>query len=112
MPTKLPNPPKAYEVFRERHPKLAEAWDRIAEAGEEGPLDARAARLVKLGIAIGAMRESAVHSAVRKALAAGASEAELRQAVALAAGTLGMPSAVAIDGWIDDELRKLAAAGR
>ena len=108
MSTKLPKPPKAYELFRERYPKLGEAWDTIAEAGEAGPLDARVARLVKLGIAIGAMREGAVHSAVRKALAAGANESEIRQVVALAAGTLGMPSAVAIDDWVDAEIRKLA----
>jgi alkylhydroperoxidase/carboxymuconolactone decarboxylase family protein YurZ len=39
-----------------------------------------------------------------KALAAGIPEAELIQAVALAAGTLGMPSTVAIHTWVRDVL--------
>lgn len=111
MSPKLAKPPKAYERFRERYPRLGEAWDKIAEGGEQGPLDARVVRLVKLGIAIGAMREGSVHSAVRKALAAGASEEELRQVVALAAGTLGLPSTVAVDDWVDSEIRKVERRG-
>ena len=63
-------------------------------------------RLIKLGIAIGAMRESAVHSSVRKALALGITQQELDQVVALAAGTLGLPSTVAIYSWIRDVLER------
>ena len=65
-----PKPPKAYEEFIERYPKLGQAWDLIHAAGV-GPLDDKTARPVKLGIAIGAMRDSAIHSSVRKALAQG-----------------------------------------
>jgi len=111
MNPKLAKPPKAYEIFRERYPKLAEAWDRIAEAGEVGPIGAREMRLIKLGIAIGAMREGAVHSSVRKALAAGASPEAIRQVVALAAGTLGLPSTVAIDTWVESEMKKAKLGG-
>ena len=46
--------------------------------------------MVKLGIAIGAMREGAVHSSVRKALASGITKKEVDQVIALAAGTLGL----------------------
>ena len=106
---KMPKPPKAYDEFRRKYPQLGEAWDKIGEAGESGPLDGRVVRLVKLGIAIGAMREGAIHSGVRKALAVGVSLEEIRQVVALAAGTLGMPSTVAIDTWVESELGK---AGR
>ncbi len=106
---KMPKPPKAYDEFRRKYPKLGEAWDMIGEAGESGPLDAREVRLIKLGIAIGAMREGAIHSGVRKALAVGVSVEEIRQVVALAAGTVGMPSTVAIDTWVESELGK---AGR
>jgi alkylhydroperoxidase/carboxymuconolactone decarboxylase family protein YurZ len=42
-------------------------------------------RLIKLAIAIGAMREGAVHSGVRKALAAGIAVDEIEQVVASAA---------------------------
>ena len=101
-----PKPPKTYETFVRRYPKLAEAWERIAEAGRDGPLDAKTARLIKLGIAVGAMREGAVHSGVRKALAAGISVEEIEQIVVLAASTLGMPSTVAVFTWAHDEIGK------
>lgn len=95
-------PPKTYEDFITRFPELGKAWSTIAEAGREGPLDTRTQRLIKLGIAIGAMREGAVHASVRKAKALGISREELDQVVALAAGTLGMPSVVAAFSWIND----------
>jgi len=58
----------------------------------------------KLAIAIGAMREGAVHASARKALAQGVSKDEMYQIVALAAGTLGLPSTVAVYTWIEDVL--------
>jgi alkylhydroperoxidase/carboxymuconolactone decarboxylase family protein YurZ len=97
-----PEPPKAYRAFVTRFPKLGQAWDLLGEAGLEGPLDPRTARLLKLAIAIGAGREGAVHASARKALAMGITLAEMEQVVALAAGTLGMPAAVAAHTWILD----------
>ena len=67
----LPKPPATYERFSERFPRIRAAWDMIGEAGKDGPLDENTCRLIKLAIAIGAMREGAVHSGVRKALAMG-----------------------------------------
>jgi len=96
----LPTPPKAYSDFIARYPKLGEAWDKIHEAGAVGPLDERTQRLVKLAIAVGAMREGAIRSNVRKARAGGVEVAAIEQVVALAASTLGMPSTVAVDSWI------------
>jgi alkylhydroperoxidase/carboxymuconolactone decarboxylase family protein YurZ len=102
MAGKPPKAPKTYTSFIARYPKLGEAWQTIAEAGNEGPLDARTVRLVKLAVAVGAMREGAVHASVRKALAMGISREEIAQVVALAAGTLGMPATVAIHTWTDE----------
>lgn len=102
----LKEPPKKYRAFINRYPKLGQAWDLIHEAEEEGPLDARVRRLVKLAIAIGAFREGAVHASARKALAAGASPEELEQVVALGAATLGMPSTVAAYTWVRDVLKE------
>ena len=76
----------------------------MAEAEQEGPLDERTQRLVKLGISIGAMREGAVHSNVRKALAIGVTSEEIMQIVALAASNLGMPATVAVYSWVRDIL--------
>lgn len=104
MKTQTPKPPKAYDDFVRRFPKLGEAWALLAEGGQEGPLDERTARLVKLGIAIGAMREGAIRSGVRKAAALGILRPELEQVIALAAGTLGLPSTVAVWTWVRDDL--------
>jgi 4-carboxymuconolactone decarboxylase len=100
----VPKPPAAYEHFVNRYPKIGQAWELIAQAGREGPLDEKTARLAKLAIAIGAMREGAIHANVRKAMALGVTRAEIDQIVALSASTLGLPSAVAVFSWIDERL--------
>ncbi len=93
-------PPAAHSEFVRRFAKLGQAWDLVNEEGSGGPLDAKTQRLVKLAIAIGAMREGAVHSGVRKARDAGASLEELEQVVALGASTIGFPATVAAWTWI------------
>lgn len=100
------DPPKKYSAFIERFPKLGEAWDAIHEAEAQGPLDPRTCRLVKVAVAVGALKEGAVHAAARKALKAGVSAEELAQVVVLATATLGMPSAVAAHSWIQDVLER------
>src|SRR5687768_4448277 len=92
--------PDSYRKFLERYPKLGDAWESAREAEETGPFDAKTRRVMKLAIAVGAMREGAVRSAVRKALAEGVEPDAIRQVVALSATTIGFPSAVAIDTWI------------
>ena len=100
---KRSKPPAVHQQFVRRFPGIGRAWDLVNEQGGEGPLDARAQRLAKLAIAIGAMREGAVHSAVRKASDAGVALAEMEQVVALAASTIGFPSSVAVWSWIREE---------
>ena len=102
MSDKLPKAPRTYDEFSETFPTLRKAWDLLGDAAKEGPLDARTARLIKLGIAIGAMREGAVHSGARKARALGATTEELQQIVALSSSIIGMPSAVAVWTWLRD----------
>ena len=96
--------PAAHQAFVRRFPRLGQAWDLVNEEGAGGPLDAKTQRLLKLAIAVGAMREGAVHSGVRKARDAGASAEEIEQVVALAASTIGFPSAVATWRWVRDVL--------
>ncbi len=102
----LPKPPKAYQTFIARYPKLGEAWDSMNEAGAEGPLDEKTARLIKFAIAVGALREGAIRSSVRKAKALGIPEAELRQVISLAPTLVGMPATVAVDSWVDAAYNK------
>jgi alkylhydroperoxidase/carboxymuconolactone decarboxylase family protein YurZ len=99
-----PQPPETYQAFVKRYPRIAQAWDLIASAGKEGPLDDRTCRLLKLAAAVGALREGAVHANVRKALAVGIRRDEIEQIIALCAGTIGLPATVAIYSWIQDTL--------
>lgn len=101
-----PKPPQTYLDFLKRYPTLGRAWEMIAEAGAEGPLDERTRRLVKLAAAVGALREGAVHSSVRKAVALNISREEIEQVIALAAGTIGLPAAVAVYSWVQDFFHK------
>lgn len=96
-------PPALHQQFVRRFSRLGEAWDRVNEEGADGPLDAKTQRLLKLAIAIGAMREGAVHSGVRKAGDVGATLAEMEQVVALAASTIGLPATVAAWSWVKEE---------
>ncbi len=98
--------PDVYLGFREHYPAVATALDGLGEAVDgAGPLDERGVRLVKLGLAVGALAEGAVKSNARKALAAGASPDEVRQVGILAITTCGFPTAIAGLGWIDEVLK-------
>ena len=99
-------PPRTFDEFSAAFPKLREAWDLLGDAAAEGPLDEKTQRLIKLGIAIGAMREGAVHSSVRKARSLDITSEEMNQVVALSASVIGMPSAVAVWTWIRDVEKK------
>jgi alkylhydroperoxidase/carboxymuconolactone decarboxylase family protein YurZ len=103
--SQLSKPPDTYLEFTKRFPKLGKAWEQLGDAGLDGPLDEKTARLIKLAVAIGCLREGAVHSAARKALAAGASREAIEQVIALAASTLGLPATVAVYTWIRDETK-------
>lgn len=97
-------PPQAFQDFVRRYPRIGEAWGLVSEQGRQGPLDTTTQRLVKLAVAVGALREGAVHSAVRKALDAGVDVEAIEQVVALAASTIGFPPAVAAWCWVRDVL--------
>lgn len=103
--------PQAHQDFIARYPGLAQAWELIAQASRQGPLDEKTVRLLKLATAIGAMREGSVHASVRKALALGIPRAEIEQVVAIAASALGLPAVVAVYTWVQDELTGAKKAG-
>ena len=100
----MPESPQAHKDFIAKYPQLGKAWELIAAAGQQGSLDEKTVRLLKLATAIGAMREGSVHASVRKALAMGIPRTEIEQVVAVAASVLGLPSVVATHTWVQDEL--------
>jgi alkylhydroperoxidase/carboxymuconolactone decarboxylase family protein YurZ len=84
-------------------PRLSHAiCSRIVFVHPTGPLDARSARFVKLGVAIGAQAEGAVRSHARRALAENMTPDEVRHVGLLALTTIGFPHTVAGLGWIDE----------
>lgn len=104
--SKLQKPPATFVAFQQKFPQIAQAWDQLSAAGQQGPLDETTQRLIKLAVAVGSLREGAVHSATRKALAAGASRDAIEQVIALAASTIGLPPSVAVFSWVQEQLNK------
>src|SRR5215831_13044478 len=101
-PDKLP---PIVEGLARDHPEIWEAYNRLGlAAAQGGPLDARTERLVKLALAVGAGLQGAVHSHVRRGLAAGLTQHELEQVALLAITTVGWPSAMAALSWIKEEI--------
>jgi 4-carboxymuconolactone decarboxylase len=97
--------PDIYVSFRRRYADAASALDSLASAADaSGPLDSHTRRLVKLGIAVGAVSRGAVRSNARKALSEGASPDEIRHVALLATTTSGFPTTIATLGWIDEVL--------
>ena len=102
MKTKLPDVPAK---FARQHPEIWATFESLAsQCHEAGPLDAKTARLVKLGIALGAGLEGGVHAQVRNALAGGITPAELRHVVLLGLTTVGFPASMAALTWVNDLL--------
>jgi 4-carboxymuconolactone decarboxylase len=97
--------PERYRDFKKEYQPVWEAYNRLGAAvHQQGPLDEKTRTLVKLGIAVGARMEGAVHSHTRKALNAGASPDEIRHAVLLAMPTIGFPGTMAALSWVEDQL--------
>lgn len=100
-------PTRQYHDFVAAYPGVGEAHHAFGAAlADAGPLAARDAHLVKLGIAIGTQHEGAVHAHTRKCLAAGCTPDELRHAAVLAATTIGWPRMIAAFMWVEDELAR------
>jgi alkylhydroperoxidase/carboxymuconolactone decarboxylase family protein YurZ len=98
--------PPIVEDLARAYPALWEAYNRLGQAAAEaGPLDEKTERLVKLAIAVGAGREGAVHSHVRRGRGAGLTRDELRHVALLAITTIGWPAAIAALTWIEDAMK-------
>jgi alkylhydroperoxidase/carboxymuconolactone decarboxylase family protein YurZ len=99
--------PGIYRHFEDAFPDVHTAHQELARrCYEAGPIDERTARLIKLGIAIGAQADGSVRSHARRALHEGHSEAELRHVAILALTTIGFPHMTAGLEWIEEVLTK------
>ena len=99
--------PKNYSWIETRFGKAMKAHQRL---GEEllaaGPLKKRQAHLIQLAAAAAARSEGAVHSHVRRALAAGVKPEEIYHALVLLVSTIGFPAVSAALSWARDVIGK------
>jgi AhpD family alkylhydroperoxidase len=103
--------PKPFLDFSRAHADVVSAYEALGQAcAQAGPLDARTRELIKLGMAIGGRLEGAVHAHARRALAAGATPAEVQHVVTLAIPTVGFPTTIAAFTWVADVLSGRAQA--
>lgn len=99
--------PKPYQKLKKRNPEYIAAVDAVREAALKwGPIDEKTAHLIQLAAATAVRSEGAVHSHVRRALAAGASPEEVRHALILLTSTIGFPNVMAALSWADDVIGK------
>ena len=108
--SKTPGPgklPGRFVDFQKRFPEVFRAYDALGAAtAAAGPLDDKNRALVKLGIAVGAQMEGAVHSHTRRAIEAGCSAEEIRHVVLLSTTTMGFPSMMKCLSWVEDIVGK------
>ncbi|MCP4690289.1 MAG: carboxymuconolactone decarboxylase family protein [Desulfobacterales bacterium] len=99
--------PKTYEKFSEKFPEVQKHYHKLgAVCRNAGPLEEKQQNLVKLGIAMGVNSRGGVMSAVRKALASGATGEEITHAILLSLTTTGFPNMIAALGWANEVLEK------
>ena len=99
--------PGTFKAFVSKFPALADAHEQIAQAVDAvGPLDHRICQLIKIGISMGAGLESATRSHVRRACEAGATPAEIEQAILLGMNTVGFPRTVAAWSWAQTQFER------
>lgn len=99
--------PRPFQRFKHANAAVVRAYEALGEASAKaGPLEEKTRELIKLGMAIGGRLEGAVHSHTRRARAAGATPAEIRHVVALAAPTVGFPTTVAAFTWVEEVLHR------
>ena len=99
--------PGNYEWMTEKFPAAMKAHQDFGKALQNsGPIDAKTAQLIQLGAAASNRSEGAVHSHVKRALAAGAAADEIYHALMLLASTIGFPATAASITWARDVIEK------
>ena len=92
--------PRHYETLVKNYPGFMASLDAMAQAARQsGPLDDKTIHLVQLGAATAIGSETAVVSHARRAVQAGASPAEVAQALLALVTTIGFPAVAAGLKW-------------
>jgi len=92
-----------YSWLTEKFSKVMENHQEFGKTlREAGPVNEKDANLIQLGAAAAIKAEGAVHSHVRRALDAGATQEEIYHAIILLTSTIGFPAAAAALSWARD----------
>lgn len=92
--------PRRYQEFQQQHAAVWQAYEALgAAAAQAGPLEPKVRELIKLAMAAAMRGETAVHSHTHRALAAGATPAEIEHTVLLGVTTLGFPTMMTALSW-------------
>lgn len=94
--------PKQFQKLSSEFPGVLSALEALGKAAASGPLPDKIVELVKLGAAAAMRSEGSVHSHARRAVAAGATPAEVRHALITLISTIGFPQASAALAWVGD----------
>ncbi|WP_319550315.1 carboxymuconolactone decarboxylase family protein [Desulfogranum marinum] len=102
----------ANEKFNNHYQSLINNFPEVMAAVENlgstvrtaGPLDKKTTELIQLGVAAATQSTGAVHSHTRRALAAGASVAEIQHSLLLLISTIGFPKVAAALAWIQETI--------
>lgn len=106
MPDKLP---KQFQKLSKEFPGVMAALEALGKAAAAGPLAEKTIELIKLGAAAAMGSEGSAHSHARRAVAAGASAAEVRHALIALVSTIGFPQVSAALAWTGDIVGDAAA---
>jgi 4-carboxymuconolactone decarboxylase len=104
--------PKWFDYVEQKYPKYMKALEQLGKSvREEGPLGGKTANLLQLAAAAAIRSEGAVHSHTKRALEAGAKQAEITHAIILLTSTIGFPNVSAALSWVDDVVGKNGKTG-
>lgn len=95
--------PKNFQKLQQNHPGFMAAVGNLGKAVRDaGPLEEKTTNLLQMAAAAALRMEGAVHSHARRAMAAGATEAEVRHGLIVLTSTIGFPAVAAATSWIND----------
>ncbi len=97
--------PGHFSSIKKKHVKFINAAERLGKViKEEGPIDEKTAHLIQLAAAASIRSEGSVHSHVRRAIDAGATNEEIEHALILLTSTIGFPTVAAALSWAKDDM--------
>jgi len=95
-------PSKHYQKLSDMFPEVLAAVENLGTTVRDaGPIDKKTSELIQLGVAAASQSVGSVHSHVRRAKQAGATEEEIYHTLLLLVSTIGFPKVAAALSWVE-----------